>query len=191
MRSVIKRAQKDWGRMQKVLEEEKAKMIQRVNLDDIRSELELRAKKLEQQVGETVKQLEPTCQKVVEGLRKNAEKVGIDVEKVEEVLKESVATARETLGIVGSLTSTPKKTSKRKSVRKGTSGPSAVKSNKKVAKKVTKKVAKKVAKKTTTPKAVKKETQTATSAATQKQVKSSAEPISNNRGTVKAKMTLS
>ena len=144
MKSMIEKAQKDWGWMQKIIETEKKKIFERVKLDELKSELEQRAKMIEEQVEETIKQLEPTYTKVVEGLKHNAEKVGIDVEKVEDVLRDGVATARERLGIVGDLAKS-RKTTKRKSVKKKASKTTAKKSTTKKKAKVTKKKATKKA----------------------------------------------
>ena len=99
MKSLINRLQKDVAKLQDTFQKESADFIDRISRVELKDNLEQKKKELEKVISSKIKSLEPVYDSFLEELRKNAEKAGIDVDRIEKEIMKRAQAASKKLGI--------------------------------------------------------------------------------------------
>jgi len=80
MKDFVARLQKDLGRLQKTLEQEGNDLVKKVKTAATSKKIVARGKHLEKLVEQKLRKLEPTMDKVLANIRKEAKKAGVDLD---------------------------------------------------------------------------------------------------------------
>lgn len=96
MKDFVKKLQKDLNVLKKDLEKESNELLKRVKTLATKENLMKKGKEIEVVVEKQLKRFEPTLNKVLQEVRKNARKAGLDVDKIEKSLRTNLTTARKT-----------------------------------------------------------------------------------------------
>lgn len=117
MNSFITRLQKDLNKFQATIQKEGNDLLDKLKNLDLKDNLEARRKDLEKVIDAKLGKLEPVYNKLMDEIRKNAKKAGIDLTKLEKQIKKSAVAASKTLKTAtGKVTKKAgKKTTKKKS----------------------------------------------------------------------------
>ena len=91
--SIISRIQKDALKFQGFIQKEGVALVERINVNELCESFENRRRNLEALIHKRIKKFEPTYQILVEDLRKNAKKAGIDIDRIERSIKDTACVA--------------------------------------------------------------------------------------------------
>ncbi len=83
MKDFIGKLQKDLGHLQKTLKQEGDDLVKKLKTATSRKNLTATGKQLEKMVEARLKKFEPQMNRVLDDLRKNAKKAGLDVDSIE------------------------------------------------------------------------------------------------------------
>lgn len=96
MQDFVKRLQKDLGHLQKTLEKEGNDLVKKVKNAANKRDLVAKGKDLEKLVEKKLKEFEPTFNKVVANIRKQAKKAGVDLDVLTHRAKSGITKAKAT-----------------------------------------------------------------------------------------------
>lgn len=113
MKRLISKIQKDISHLQDVVHKEGNDLLEKIKHIDLKSNMEHTKVEIMKVLNAKMKNLEPTCHSILEEVRKNAKKAGIDIDKLEHTLKAKA-------GMVKTKIKSRKKTVKKKTKKTGT-----------------------------------------------------------------------
>lgn len=87
MKDFIGKLQKDLGHLQKTLKQEGDDLVKKLKTATSRKNLTATGKQLEKMVEARLKKFEPQMNRVLDDLRKNAKKAGLDVDTIEKQVR--------------------------------------------------------------------------------------------------------
>ena len=90
MKDFIGKLQKDLGHLQKTLKQEGDDLVKKLKTATSRKNLTATGKQLEKMVEARLKKFEPQMNRVLDDLRKNAKKAGLDVDSIESKVRASL-----------------------------------------------------------------------------------------------------
>ena len=137
MKNFINRLQKDLSQLQKTVEKESNELLKKAKEFANKDNLIKKGVEIEHYVEKEFKKIEPSLNKVLTEVRKNARKVGFDVDTIEKKMRTHLSSLRSKLGDVGKKTvkSSSKTASKVKKPATKAASHTAAKPNKNLAKK--------------------------------------------------------
>ena len=105
MKDFVNRLQKDLSQLQKTVEKESNDLMKKAKEFANKDNLIKKGVEIEHFVEKEFKKIEPSLNKVLSEVRKNARKVGFDVDTIEKKLRSHLTTLRSKMGDVGKKTS--------------------------------------------------------------------------------------
>ncbi len=116
MKDFITRVQADLNKLQKTIEKEGDQLVKKIRAAATNKKLTAKAREIEQLVEKQMRKLEPTIVTIVQNIKTNAAKYGIDlkdlekrVEKAAKAAKSTIRKARGTVASKGGKKSPPKR----------------------------------------------------------------------------------
>ena len=94
MKNLISRIQKDITKLQKAVHKEGNDLLDKIKDIDFKANIDQTKKELLKVLSAKLKKIEPTYNSLVEEVRKNAKKAGVELGKLEKTIKARVATKK-------------------------------------------------------------------------------------------------
>jgi SPX domain protein involved in polyphosphate accumulation len=117
MKDFIAKLQKDLNKLQKTIQQEGNDLVASIKKATTKKNIEAQAKELEHIIVEKLKTFEPAMENLYKEVRKNAEKAGIDLTKLEKEIKKKTAAAKVKLGTLKKKSPAKNKASKAKATK--------------------------------------------------------------------------
>lgn len=118
MKKLIARLQKDISKLQTVVNKEGNDLLKKIKAMDLKKNVDVTKKELLEVISSKFKKFEPTYNTLMDEIRKNAKKAGIELEKIEKNLKIKADKAKKDFSVFTKKKNTKTKAKSKSPVKK-------------------------------------------------------------------------